>query len=83
MGSGYYTEVLLLACLLKGGGGGTLGIFGWGLAVYKNKKLAKGVTDILSENKIIIWCKLDKTYFNFLKNIQLSLPITQTLTSSN
>ena len=57
MGSGYYTEVLLLACLLKGGGaGGTLGIFGWGLAVYKNKKLAKGVTDILSENKIIIWC---------------------------
>ena len=67
----------------RGGGGCTLGIFGWGLAVYKNKKLAKGVTDILSENKIKIWCKLDKTYFNFLKDIQLSLPITQTLTDSN
>ena len=36
-----------------------------GLSVYINQKLAKGVTYILSENKNIIWCKLDKTYFNF------------------
>ena len=40
-----------------------------GLSVYINQNLAKGVTYILSENKNIIWCKLDKTYFNFQKRI--------------
>ena len=48
MGSGYYMEVLLLACLLQGGGGGLKEFLGGGLSVYINKKLAKGVTDILS-----------------------------------
>ena len=37
-----------------------------------NQKLANEVTYIPSENKNIIWCKLDKTYFNFQKDI---LPI--------
>ena len=36
-----------------------------------NQKLAKGATYIPSENKNIIWCKLDKTYFNFQKDIYL------------
>ena len=51
MGSGYYMEVLLLACLLQGGvGGGYLRNFWVGVYLYNyiNKKLAKGVTDILS-----------------------------------
>ena len=42
-----------------------------GLSVYINQNLAKGVSYILSENKNIIWCKLDKTYFNFQKDIYL------------
>ena len=42
-----------------------------GLSVYINQKLAKGVTYTPSENKNIIWCKLDKTYFNFQKDIYL------------
>ena len=43
-----------------------------GLSVYiLNQKIAKGVTYIPSENKNIIWCKLDKTYFNFQKDIYL------------
>ena len=44
-----------------------------GLSVYINKKLAKGVTYIPSENKNIIWCKLDKTYFNFQKDIYVGI----------
>ena len=36
-----------------------------------NQKLAKRVTYTPSENKNIIWCKLDKTYFNFQKDIYL------------
>ena len=36
-----------------------------------NQKVAKGVTYTPSENKNIIWCKLDKTYFNFQKDIYL------------
>ena len=36
-----------------------------GLSVYVNQKLAKGVSYIPSENKNIIWCKLDKACFNF------------------
>ena len=36
-----------------------------------NQKLAKGVSYIPSKNKNIIWCKLDKTYFNFQKDIYL------------
>ena len=42
-----------------------------GLSVYINQKLAKGVTYTPSENKNIIWCKLDKTYFIFQKDIYL------------
>ena len=42
-----------------------------GLSVYVNQKLAKGVSYIPSENKNIIQCKLDKTYFNFQKDIYL------------
>ena len=44
---------------------------GGGLSLYKNQKLAKGVTYTLSKNKNIIWCRLDKTYFNFQKDIYL------------
>ena len=42
-----------------------------GLSVYINQKHAKGVTYTPSENKNIIWCKLDKTYFKFQKDIYL------------
>ena len=43
-----------------------------GLSAYMlNQKLAKGVTYVPSENKDIIWCKLDKTYFKFQKDIYL------------
>ena len=42
-----------------------------GLSVYINQNVAKGVSYIPSENKNIIWCKLDKTYFNFQKDIYL------------
>ena len=42
-----------------------------GLSVYINKDSLKDVTYIPSENINIIWCKLDKTYFNFQKDICL------------
>ena len=42
-----------------------------GLSLFINQKLAKGVTYTPSENKNIIWCRLDKTYFNFQKDIYL------------
>ena len=41
------------------------------IMVRINQKLAKRVTYTPSENKNIIWCKLDKTYFNFQKDIYL------------
>ena len=44
-----------------------------GLSVYINQKLGKGITYIPSENKNMIWCKLDKTYFNFQKDIPVYL----------
>ena len=46
------------------GGGGAI-------RIYINKKIAKGVTYTPSENKNVIWCKLDKTYFTFQKDIYL------------
>ena len=42
-----------------------------GLSLYINQKLAKGVTYTPSENKNIIWCRLDQTYLNFEKDTYL------------
>ena len=42
-----------------------------GLSVYINLKISKGVNYIPTESKNTIWCKLDKTYFNFPKDIHL------------
>ena len=35
------------------------------LSLFINQKLAKGVTHTQSENKNIIWCRLEETYLNF------------------
>ena len=42
-----------------------------GLSVYVNQKLSEGVSYVSTKNKNAIWCKLDKTYFNFQKDIYL------------
>ena len=42
-----------------------------GLSVYVNQKLSEGVSYVPTKNKNAIWCKLDKTYFNFQKDIYL------------
>ena len=42
-----------------------------GLSVYVNQKVAEGVSYVPTENKNAIWCKLDRTYCNFQKDIYL------------
>ena len=42
-----------------------------GLSVYVNQKLSEGISYVPTENKNAIWCKLDKTFFNFQKDIYL------------
>ena len=39
--------------------------------MYVNPKLSEGVSYVPTENKNAIWCKLDRTYFNFQKDIYL------------
>ena len=40
-----------------------------GPSVYVNQKKTEGVSYVSTENKNAIWCKLDRTYFNFQKDI--------------